>query len=94
MFNIPELIIDSVQNGKKQFINKYISNASLNHAWTEYVTAQTNFLHTSIKTGNTMMTVLGHELMETKIEKVFNPFSIDWTKAGWDAWMTQSNKKS
>lgn len=94
MYNIPELIVDSIQNGKKQFINKYISNADLKHAWTEYVNAQTNFLHVSIKTGTTVITAIGHDLMETKVEKIFNPFSIDWFKAGWDAWTTQTNKKS
>ena len=94
MFNIPELMVDSVQNGKKQFINKYITNPELSRAWTQYVDSQTDFLHTSIKTGTTVMTTLGREVMETKVEKIFNPFSIDWFRAGWDAWTTQSNKKS
>lgn len=94
MFNIPELMVDSVQNGKKQFINKYITNPQLKQAWTEYVDAQTEFLHVSIHTGTTVMTSAGRELMETKVEKIFNPFSIDWFRAGWDAWTAQSNKKS
>jgi hypothetical protein len=90
MFNIPELMIDAVQNGKKQFINKYITNPSLARAWTEYVNSQTEFLHVSIKTSTTVVTTMGREFMETKVEKIFNPFSIDWMKAGWDAWMQQS----
>lgn len=90
MFNIPELMIDSVQNGKKQFINKYITNPELARAWTEYVDTQTKFLHVSIKTGTSVVTTLGREVMETKVEKIFNPFSIDWMRAGWDAWMQQS----
>jgi hypothetical protein len=94
MFNIPELMVDSVQNGKKQFINKYITNPELARAWTEYVDTQTKFLHVSIKTGTTVMTTAGREVMETKVEKIFNPFNIDWFRAGWDAWTAQTNKKS
>ena len=94
MFNIPELMVDSVQNGKKQFINKYITNQELARAWTHYVDSQTDFLHASIKTGTAVMTTVGREVMETKVEKIFNPFSIDWFRAGWDAWTAQSNKKS
>lgn len=90
MFNIPELMIDSIQNGKKQFINKYITNSELAKAWTEYVDTQTNFLHVSLKTGSTVVTTMGREIMETKVEKLFNPFSIDWMKAGWDAWVQQT----
>lgn len=93
MYNIPELTVDAVQNGKKQFINKYITNPDLKQAWTNYVDAQTQFLHVSIKTGTTAFTVAGREMMETKVEKLFNPFSIDWMKAGWDAWMQQGAAK-
>lgn len=94
MFNLPVLAVDAIQNGKKQFINKYITNPDMKQAWTNYVDAQTEFLHVSIETGTTVVTTLGRDLMETKVERLFNPFSIDWFKAGWDAWTTQSNKKS
>lgn len=94
MFNIPEMTVDAIQNGKKQFIAKYITNPNLKEAWTDYVDAQTEFLHTSIKTGTTVFTTVGREMMETKVERLFNPFSIDWFRAGWDAWATQANKKS
>ena len=93
MFNVPELMVDSVQNGKKQFINKYITNPELARAWTEYVDTQTKFLHVSIKTSTAIATTIGREVMETKVEKIFNPFSIDWFRAGWDAWVQQSNTK-
>lgn len=94
MFNIPELTVDAIQNGKKQFINKYIASPELKNAWTDYVNAQTEFLHVSIKTGTTVFTSAGKEMMDTKVEKLFNPFSIDWFRAGWDAWTAQVNKKS
>jgi hypothetical protein len=94
MYNIPQLTVDVIQNGKKQFINKYIQNDTLKNSWNGYVDAQTNFLHEAIKTSTTIMTTVGKEMMETKVEKLFNPYSIDWFKAGWDAWTTQVNKKS
>ncbi len=94
MFNIPELTVDAIQNGKKQFINKYITNPNLKDAWTKYVDAQTEFLHVSIKTGTTVFTTFGREMMETKVEKLFNPYQIDWFRAGWDAWTAQVNKKA
>lgn len=94
MYNIPELTVDAIQNGKKQFINKYITSPDLKHAWTSYVDSQTEFLHVSIKTATTVFTTVGREVMETKVEKIFNPFSIDWFRAGWDAWTAQVNKKS
>lgn len=93
MYNIPELAVDAIQNGKKQFIAKYITKPELKQAWTNYVDAQTEFLHVSIQTGSTIFTTLGREVMETKVEKLFNPFNIDWFRAGWDAWTTQTNKK-
>lgn len=93
MFNIPELVVDSIQNGKKQFIAKYITNPDLARSWTEYVDSQTEFLHVSIRTGTSVLTTIGREVMDTKIEKLFNPYSIDWMKAGWDAWMQQNIKK-
>lgn len=94
MINMPELAVDSIQNGKKQFIEKYITNPQLKQAWTDYVDAQTKFLHVSIRTATTVATEVGRDMMETRVEKLFNPFSIDWFRAGWDAWTTQSNKKS
>ena len=94
MYNISELTVDTIQNGKKQFITKYITDPELATAWTNYVDTQTVFLHASIKTSTTIMTALSREVMETKVEKIFNPFTIDWFKAGWDAWTTQYNKKS
>lgn len=94
MFNIPELIVDSIQNGKKQFINKYVTNPDLKEAWTRYVNSQTEFCHTSIDTATAILTTFGRECMDTKVEKLLNPFNIDWFRAGWDAWTAQSNKKS
>ena len=94
MLNIAELSVDAIQNGKKQFINKYMTNHDVAKAWTNYVDAQTEFVHTAMKTGTTIFTTVGREMMETKVERLFNPFCIDWFKAGWDAWTAQTNKKS
>ena len=56
MFNAAELAIDLIQNGKKQFINTYITNPALKEAWTDYVNSQTAFLNSVIRTSYTVMT--------------------------------------
>jgi uncharacterized protein with HEPN domain len=85
------LTIDTIQNGKKQFINKYITNPILKKSWTDYVTKQSDFLHAAVETNLEVITESTKTLMNTKIEKAFNPFSIDWFQAGWDAY-THNNK--
>lgn len=94
MYNLPQLAVDSIQNGKKQFIEKHISDPELKHAWTNYVDAQTNFLHVGMETAAAVATTLGRQLMETKVERLLNPFQIDWFRAGWDAWTAHCNKRS
>lgn len=94
MAQMPELIVDSIQNGKKQFIEKYVKNYELKQAWINYVDTQTKFVHAAIKTGSTIGFVLGKELLDTKVQKIVNPLDIDWFKAGWDAWTSHSNKKT
>lgn len=93
MLNFADLFIDTVQNGKKQFIEKHITNPVLKTAWEEYVDTQCTFVHVAVKTFVTTTTVLSKELLDTKVEKFFNPLSIDWVRAGLDAWITQNNNK-
>ena len=85
------LTIDTIQNGKKQFINKYITNPILKKSWTDYVTKQGDFLHTAMETNLNVVSESTKALMEVKVEKMLNPFGIDWFKAGWDAY-TYNNK--
>jgi len=90
MINQPSLFIDSVQNAKKQFVHKYVGNQDLKNNMIIYIDAQSKFLHTVIETTTGIMTTCGREILHTKMEKLINPFSIDWYKAGWDAWAEQN----
>jgi hypothetical protein len=90
MFNQPLLFIDSVQNAKKQFVEKYIRNQDIRNDMIIYIDAQSKFLHSALEATSGIISTCGRELFQTKVEKLFNPFSIDWHKAGWDAWIAQN----
>jgi len=92
MFNMFDLCIDTIQNGKKQFIEQYIKNANLKKSWTKYVDTQGAFLHSALETQLEMTSELTKTFMDTKLEKLYNPFGIDWFQAGWDAYQ-QNNRK-
>jgi len=90
MFDQPRLTIDSVQNAKKQFVEKYIRNQDIRNNMIIYIDAQSKFLHSALQATSGIISTCGRELLQTKVEKLFNPFSIDWHKAGWDAWIAQN----
>ena len=86
MFNQPELLVDTIQNAKKQWIEKCIRNTDVKNNLNLFVDAQSKFLKTAIQTTSGILSTVGHEMLNTKIEKMFNPYGIDFFKAGWDAW--------
>ena len=90
MINQPSLFIDSVQNAKKQFVHKYVRNQDLKNNMIIYIDAQSKFLHSAVEATSNIISTCGREILHTKVEKLLNPFSIDWFKAGWDAWSAQS----
>jgi hypothetical protein len=90
MFNQPLLFIDSVQNAKMQFVEKYVRHPDLKNDMIIYIDAQTRFLHSAVEATNGIVSTCIREFYHTKLEKLLNPFSIDWHKAGWDAWIAQS----
>ncbi len=94
MFNQPALFIDSVQNAKMQFVEKYVRHPDLKNDMIIYIEAQSKFLHSALEATSGIISTCARELMQTKVEKLFNPFSIDWHKAGWDAWITQSRAEN
>lgn len=73
-----DTIIDTIQNGKHQFIKNYINNQELADVWTNFVETQSIFCHAAVKTTDTMF-----RLMEPK--------NVDWLKAGLDSWAKQGN---
>ncbi len=86
MLNQPELLVDTIQNAKKQWVEKYIKNIDVKNNLNILVDAQSKFLKTAIQTTSGILSTVGHEMLNTKIEKMFNPYGIDFFKAGWDAW--------
>ena len=92
MFNQPSLFIDSVQNAKKQFVEKYVRNQDVKNDMIIYIDAQSKFLHSALEATSGIISTFAREALHTKVEKLVNPFSIDWHKAGWDAWIAQNRK--
>lgn len=86
MFNQPELIIDTIQNAKKQWTEKCVRNIDIKNHLNIYVDAQTKFLKTALASASGISSTIGQDILNTKVEKLFNPFGIDFFKAGWDAW--------
>lgn len=94
MFNQPLLFIDSVQNAKRQFVEKYVRHQDIKADMIIYIDAQTKFLHSAVEATSNIISTCGREILQTKVEKLVNPFSIDWFKAGWDAWSAQSRAEN
>jgi hypothetical protein len=92
MINIPAMMIDTIQNAKKQVIQQHITNPTLKDIWTKYVDTQTAFAHVALTTFTTVAVVATKELLETRIEKILNPLAINWTRAGLDAWADSAKK--
>jgi hypothetical protein len=89
----PEVLVDTIQHGKKQFIKKYMKHPELSQAWTKYVDDQSVFVKQAIKTNETTALLLIEKMIGSTGEKLFNPFGIDWFEAGWDAAVKNNLKK-
>ena len=89
----PEMIVDTIQHGKKQFIKKYMKHPELSQAWNHYVDAQSVFVKQALKTKETTALLVMEKMIGTHGEKLFNPFGIDWFEAGWDAAVKNNLKK-
>jgi hypothetical protein len=89
----PEVLVDTIQHGKKQFIKKYMKHPELSQAWNHYVDAQSVFVKQALKTNETTALLIMEKLIWTHGEKLFNPFGIDWFEAGWDAAVKNNLKK-
>ena len=89
----PSVVVDTIQNGKKQFIKKYMHHAELAHDWNKYVDTQTIFVQQALKTYETSFLLVLEKMMGTHGERLFNPLGIDWFQAGWDAAVKNTVKK-
>ena len=88
----PEVLVDTIQHGKKQFIKKYMKHPELSQAWNQYVDTQSMFVKQALKTKETMSLLLMEKMIGTHGEKLFNLFGIDWFEAGWDSLVKNKTK--
>jgi hypothetical protein len=74
-------IVDTIQNGKHQFIKNYIHNQELADAWTKFVETQSIFCHTAVKVTDLMF------------QKMTEPQGPDWLQATLDSWPQGNSPK-
>ena len=70
--------IDAVQNGKKQFVNTFVTNQAIKDTLVEFVDAQTAYTKSAIKAGTDSATTIAKELTKTMSEAA----KFDYTKFG------------
>ena len=70
--------IDAVQNGKKQFVNTFVTNQAIKDTLVEFVDAQTAYTKSAVKAGTDSATNIAKELTKTMSEAA----KFDYTKFG------------
>jgi hypothetical protein len=94
MFRSATLMVDTIQNGKLQFIKNHIKNPLISNAWTNFVNKQSDFCHSIIDLQIETVTESSKAISETTLGKMMNPFGIDWFAAGWDARVNRDLKEN
>lgn len=70
MFN-PEIIIDTIQNGKKQFVNTFVQHDGVKKALNEFVDAQAAYTKSAVKTATEVNAKLITEMTKFDASKFF-----------------------
>lgn len=70
--------IDAVQNGKKQFVNTFVSNENMKEALNSFVDAQTEYTKAAVKAGTNTATSVAKEITKSLGEAA----KFDYTKFG------------
>jgi hypothetical protein len=70
MFN-PETFIDTVQNGKKQFVNTFVQHDGVKKALNEFVDAQSAYTKAAVKTATEVNAKLVTEMTKFDASKFF-----------------------
>lgn len=70
MFN-PEIIIDTIQNGKKQFVNTFVQHDGVKKALNEFVDAQAEYTKSAVKTATEVNAKLITEMTKFDASKFF-----------------------
>ena len=77
MFTL-DAAIDTVQNGKKQFVNTFVPNESIKETLNSFVDAQTEYTKAAVKTSQDTATKLASEMTKAIGEVA----KFDYTKFG------------
>ena len=70
--------IDAVQNGKKQFVNTFVTNQAIKDTLVEFVDAQTAYTKSAVKAGTDSAITIAKELTKSMSEAA----KFDYTKFG------------
>ena len=73
-----EAIIDAVQNGKKTFVNTFVTNEAVKESMIKFIDAQADYTKRASKVGLDTATTLTSEAMKQVQEVV----KFDYVKAG------------
>lgn len=77
MFTL-DATIDAVQNGKKAFVNTFVTNEAVKSALVEFVDAQASYTKQAVKAGTDTFTKVAQESVKAAQELV----KFDYTKFG------------
>jgi hypothetical protein len=73
-----DAIIDTVQNGKKQFVNTFVQNEAAKDAMVKFIDAQAEYTKKAAKVGMDTFTTLSTEAVKAGQ----NAMKFDYTKFG------------
>jgi hypothetical protein len=73
-----DAIIDTVQNGKKQFVNTFVQNEAAKDAMVKFIDAQAEYTKKATKVGMDTFTTLSTEAVKAGQ----NAMKFDYTKFG------------
>jgi hypothetical protein len=73
-----DAIIDTVQTGKKQFVNTFVQNETAKDAMTKFIDAQAEYTKKAAKVGMDTFTTLSTEMVKASQDAM----KFDYTKFG------------
>ena len=73
-----DAVIDTVQNGKKQFVNTFVTNETMKEAFNSFVDAQTQYTKAAVKANTEAAASVAKELTKSLSEAA----KFDYTKFG------------
>ena len=82
-----DAVIDTVQNGKKQFVNTFVTNETMKEAFNSFVDAQTQYTKAAVKANTEAAASVAKELTKSLSEAA----KLDYTKFGEGVMKAYSN---